>query len=355
MSAARRDGNVIRFDPNSPQLERIRSEPVQLAEIPVEEVSAPGKVEVNPGRVSRVTLPVAGRVREVTVGLGDSVRQGQTILTVESPEVSSTQSALRQAEANISQAKATVAKSDADLARARDLFANRAIAQKDVLAAETAFVQAKASLEQATAARDEALRKLRLFGLTPNGKEQLVNVRAPVPGKVIELSVTPGEYRNDTSMPVMTIADLSTVWVASDIPETAIRFIRVGEPVAINIDAFPDRTFTGTVKRIGDLVDPQTRTIRVRSELNNSAGQFRPEMFATIRLSQGSRPAMVISKSALYQEQDNTAVFRELRRGEFEEIPVTVFWQDNDRAAIRGELHPGDQVVVDGVAQLHAY
>ena len=103
------------------------------------------------------------------------------------------------------------------------------------------------------------------------------------------------------------------------------------------------------------VVDPQTRTIKVRAELNNSAGQFRPEMFATIRLSQGFRPAMVISKSALYQEQDRTTVFRELRRGEFEEIPVTVFWQDNDRAAIRGELHPGDQVVVDGVAQLRAY
>jgi cobalt-zinc-cadmium efflux system membrane fusion protein len=305
--------------------------------------------------VSRVSIPVAGRVREVTVGLGDSVRQGQTILTLESPDVSATQSALRQAEANIAQSKATVAKSDADLARAKDLLANRAIAQKDVLAAETALAQAKASLEQATASRDEALRKLQLFGLTPDGKEQLVRVRAPVPGKVIELSVTPGEYRNDTSMPVMTIADLSTVWVASDVPETAIRFIRIGEPVEITIDAFPDRTFTGTVKHIADLVDPQTRTIKVRAELNNSAGQFRPEMFATIRHSQGSRPALVIPKAALFQEQDRTTVFRELRRGEFEEIPVTVFWQDNDRAAIRGDLHPGDQVVVDGVAQLRAY
>src|SRR5215475_1490482 len=118
-------------------------------------------------------------------------------------------------------------------------------------------------------------------------------------------------------MTALTIADLPSRWLASDIPETAIRFIRVGEPVAINLDAFPDHTFAGTVKRIGDLVDPQTRTIKVRSELNNSAGQFRPEMFATIRLSRGFRPAMVISKSALYQEQDNTAVFRELRRGEF--------------------------------------
>jgi cobalt-zinc-cadmium efflux system membrane fusion protein len=354
-NAARRSGNVIQFDVHSPQLERIRSAPVAEAEVPVEELSAPGKVELNPGRVSRVALPVAGRVREVLVGLGDSVRQGQTILTVESPDVSSTQSALRQAEANVSQSKATVAKAEADLARAQDLLANRAIAQKEVLAAETALAQAKASLDQATASRDEALRKLQLFGLTPDGKEQLVNVRAPVPGKVVEISITPGEYRNDTSMPVITIADLNTVWVTADVPESAIRFIRVGDPVTIGLSAFPDRTFSGRVKRIGDLVDPQTRTIKVRAELDNSSGQLRPEMFATIRHSQGSKRAMVIPKSALYQQQDRITVFRERKRGEFEEVPVTVFWQDNNRAAIQGDLHPGDQVVVDGVAQLRAY
>jgi membrane fusion protein, heavy metal efflux system len=354
-NAGRREGNIIKFDPDSPQLEHIRAASVEAAEVPVEELSAPGKVELNPGRVSRVSLPVAGRVREVMVGLGDPVRQGQTILTVESPDVSATQAALRQAEANISQARATVAKSEADLARAQDLLANRAIAQKEVLAAETALAQAKASLEQAIASRDDATRKLQLLGLPGDAKDQLVAVRAPVPGKVVDISVTPGEFRPDTSMPVMTIADLSTVWVAADVPETAIRLIRIGEPVSITISAFPDRTFRGTVKRIGDLVDPQTRTIKVRAELDNSSGQFRPEMFATIRHSQGLKKAMVIPKSALFQQQDRTTVFRERSRGEFEELPVTVFWQDNNRAAIQGDLHPGDQIVVDGVAQLRAY
>jgi membrane fusion protein, heavy metal efflux system len=354
-NAAVRSGNIIKFDIDSPQLARILVAPVESSSVPVEEVSAPGKVELNPSRVSHVTLPVAGRVREVLVGLGDAVRQGQTLMTVESPDVSATQSALRQAEANISQAKATVAKSEADLARAQDLLANRAIAQKEVLAAETALAQTKASLEQAMAARDEALRKLRVLGLSGTDKEQLVKVRAPVPGKVVEISVTAGEYRNDTSMPVMTIADLNTVWVSADVPETSIRFIRVGEAVSINMPAFPDRTFTGRVKRIGDLVDPQTRTIKVRAELDNSQGLFRPEMFATVRYSQGSKLAAVIPKSALFQQQDRTTVFRELSPGEFEELPVTIFWQDSARAAIRGELHPGDQVVVDGVAQLRAY
>jgi len=353
--AAVRSGNIIKFDINSPQLARIQVAPVESATVPIGELAAPGKVELNPGRVSRVALPVPGRVREVLAGLGDPVRQGQTVMTVESPDVSALQSALRQAEANISQARATVAKAEADLARAQDLLANRAIAQKEVLAAETALAQTNASLEQANASRDEALRKLRLLGLTADNSEQLVNVRAPVSGKVVDISVVQGEYRNDTSAPVMTIADLSTVWVSADVPETAIRLIRIGEPVSITIPAFPDSTFTARVRRIGDLVDPQTRTIKVRAELDNSSGQFRPEMFATIRHSQGSRTAIVIPKSALFQQQDRTTVFRQRSDGEFEEVPVVVFWQDSNRAAIQGQLRTGDQVVVDGVTQLRAY
>ena len=122
-------------------------------------------MELDPGRVSRVVLPVAGRVREVLAALGDPVKRGQPLLTLDSPEVSALQSTLRQAEASESQAKATLAKSEADLARVRDLLANRAIAQKEVLSAETVMAQSKAALEQALAGRDDVARKLGLLGL----------------------------------------------------------------------------------------------------------------------------------------------------------------------------------------------
>jgi cobalt-zinc-cadmium efflux system membrane fusion protein len=242
------------------------------------------------------------------------------------------------------------------LARAGDLLANRAIAQKEVLAAEAAVAQAKATLEQALASRDEVLRKLQLLGLEPgNIDQQWITVRAPVPGKVVEIATGPGEYRNDTAGPVLTVADLSIVWVSADVPENAIRLIQVGEPVLITLPAFPDQTFRGRVKRVGDLVDPQTRTIKVRAELNNTDGRLRPEMFATIRHTHGARQAIVIPKSALFQQQDRTTVFRERAPGEFEEVAVTVAWQDERRAAVQSGLKVGDRVVVDGVTQLRAY
>src|SRR5262249_36115398 len=182
-----------------------------------------------------------------------------------------------------------------------------------------------------------------------------IAVRAPVAGKVVDVAVAPGEYRNDTSAAVLTIADLSTVWVAADVPESRIGRIQVGEPVSIALAAFPDRTFTGRVKRIADQVEPQTRTIKVRAELNNSQGQFRPEMSATIRHSRGFEKSLVAPRSALFQQQDRTTVYVERAPGEFEEVAVTISWQDDRRAAIQSGLHEGDRIVTDGVTQLRAY
>jgi len=355
LAVARRDGNRVKFPAGHPQLSRIRVAPVETAQIPQDEVVAPGKVELDPGRLSRVALPVAGRINRVLVGLGDAVTAGQPVLSLESTEVSGVTSALRQASANLSQANATLAKSEADLARSRDLLADRAIAQKEVLAAEATVAQSKAAVEQAQATRDEAMRKLEILGLQPGSMDQRVTVKAPVSGKVVELTGASGDYRNDTNTPVMTIADLSSVWVAADVPEDRIRLIRPGESVEISMPAFPGERLTGRVRRIGDAVDPQTRTIKVRAELDNPSGRYKPEMFASIRHVHGYSVLPVIPRAALLQQQDTNTVFVERGPGEFEEVPVVIAWQDEKRVAIRQGLSAGERVVVDGTTQLKAY
>jgi len=90
------------------------------------------------------------------------------------------------------------------------------------------------------------------------------------------VSVVPGEFRNDLNANVITIADLSTVWVASDVAESDIRFIRLGERVDIELTAYPGETFHGQVTRLADSVDPQTRTIKVRAEMANPMNPFGP-------------------------------------------------------------------------------
>jgi cobalt-zinc-cadmium efflux system membrane fusion protein len=353
-STARRIGDTIELSPDSPQLKRIQVGDVRAEGVPVDEVIAPGRIEANPNRISKIALPVAGRIRSVLVGLGDSVREGQPIILIESSEVSTAQSAYRRAEADVSQAQAALAKADADLQRTRDLFQNKAIAQKEVIASESESARTKAALAQAEATREEILQRIRILGIQPGGMDQAVVVRATVSGKVVDIGVTSGEYRNDTNQPVMTLADLSTVWVAADVPESAIRLIRIGEPVTITMPAFPDRTFSGWVKKTGDTVDPETRTIKVRAELQNPQGQFRPEMFAQIRSDHGTRELSTIPKTALLQEEGRSIVYVERAPGRFQEVPVTVASQGSDRIAIADGVHPGDRVVTGGAMLLRA-
>jgi len=230
----------------------LKIESVLLAEVPMHEVIAPGKIEANPNRVSRVVLPLAGRISSVLVKLGDQVQAGAALLALESPESDAAVSTNLQAQALIAQAKSTLLKAQSDLDRIKDLYAHNAIAKKEVVNAEAALAQAQSTVDQSAAAQKQALRRLEILGLTPTDFGQKLIVRASISGKILDLNVAPGEFRNDLSTPLLTIADLSTVWVASDVPESDIRFIDPGESITIELTAYPGEVFRGRVTRIAD-------------------------------------------------------------------------------------------------------
>ncbi|HYZ85345.1 MAG TPA: efflux RND transporter periplasmic adaptor subunit, partial [Bryobacteraceae bacterium] len=312
-------------------------------------------IEMNPNRVSKIALPVAGRVTQVLVGLGDFVQKGQPLLRLDSPDAGAAQSAYRQAQAGIAQSKAMLAKAEADLARANDLFANRAIAGKEVIASQTVVTQSHAQLDQAVAALEDARQRLEVLGLRPGSFQQPIVVPATVSGKVIEIAVVPGEYRTDTSAAVMTIADLSTVWAAADVPEADIRYVSAGDQVAIHFGAYPNETFRARVMKVADLLDPQTRTIKVLAELPNPHGRFHPDMFVQMRQSRGSESLPVVPRGAVLETQGKTTVYVERARGEFYEVPVTIAREEGDRIALRSGVKAGDQVVVQGTVLLKGY
>jgi cobalt-zinc-cadmium efflux system membrane fusion protein len=349
---ARSDEAVIA--PDSPKLAQIRTAPVEMSLVPVGGVAAPGKVEANANRLSHVVLPVAGRISAVLVKIGDFVRQGQPLVTLESPEVDAAVSGYQQAQAGVMQAKSALAKAQMDLDREKDLFEHGAVPEKEVLNAKAVAVQAQAAVEQAQAAVEQAFRRLQILGIGAGGFGQRVTVRAPISGKVLDMSVVNGEFRNDLSAPVMTIADLSSVWVTSDVPETAIRFIHLGEPVTIHLAAYPAESFHGRVRLIGDTVDPQTRTVKVRAELANPDGRLKPEMFGDIQLSEHTEERPTIPASAVFASGGKTLVWREVRKGVFERVDVVTGAQAGDRIAVLQGLKPADRIVVDGVMLLAA-
>lgn len=350
--AGRQPSGRVALPPGSPKLARIRSAVVEMRAAPVDEIIAPGKVEANPNRISRITMPVPGRVSRVLVKLGDAVEQGQPLLVVDSPEAGAAIAAYRQAQSQARVAASALQKAQADLARLKELHENRAAALKDVLAAQNDVAQAQAAVDLAQNAREEARHRLELLGIDPASPTPQVPVRAPLSGKVLELSVVPGEYRTDTNAPLMTIADLGTVWITADVPESMIRLVHLGEGLEVTLAAFPGETFRGRVARIADLVDPQSRTVKVQAEIPNPTGRLRPEMFGQIRHVHSVRPFPAVPAGALLQLEGRNVVWIEEAPGAYRAVPVQTGSARNGMVTILSGLKPGDRIVIDGVTLL---
>jgi cobalt-zinc-cadmium efflux system membrane fusion protein len=348
-TAATSDADVITVPAGA---EQVRTAAVESADVPLDEVVAPARVGIDPNRVSRVLLPVAGRIAEVMAKLGDRVERGQAVVTVESPDADAAVGAARQAEAAERQAAAAQIKAEADVARVKDLLEHGAAAQKDLLAASNDRAQALAAVESARAAREQAHRRIELLGLRPFAFGQRVTVRAPIDGTVLELSVAPGEYRTDTAASLMTVADLSRVWVSAEVAEPAIGSIRVGDSVAITLVAFPGRELAGRVTRIADIVDPQTRTVKVHVQLPNPDGRLRPDMFGSMRHAGVARRVPVLPMAAIVREYGRSMVFVERTPGHFARREVELGARTGSRVAVLSGVSVGERVVVDGAVLL---
>jgi cobalt-zinc-cadmium efflux system membrane fusion protein len=349
--AAAPSGRVV-LPAGSPKLDHIRVAPVSMGLFVLGEVTAPSKVEFNPNRVSHVLMPVGGRIREVLAHLGDSVSAGQPLISIESPDAAAALAAYTQAQAQVRQGQSAVLKSERDLSRVRLLNEHGAVALKDVQSAENDGVQAQANLEQAQAGTAAALQRLKMLGMDPNGTASEVFARAPIAGKVVDIAVSPGEYRNDTSATLMTVADLSTVWLTAQVPETQIRNIQLGEAVQAEFAAYPGEVFHARVMRIAETVDPQTRTIKVDAEVPNPSGRLRPEMFGQIHHLHAPSSAPAVPVSAVLQLGGGSVVWVEESRGVFQERPVVLGERSNDLMPVISGLSAGERIVVDGVTLL---
>lgn len=349
---------LVIVPPDSPQTRQLRVEPVRAQPMPTDEVAAPARVIINPNRISRVLPPVQGRIVTVLVKLGDSVAEGQPLVTMDSPDADAAISTYLQAEASVRQSKAAVTKTRADVERARNLLPFQGISEKDAQAAENDFATAQSSLETAQATREQALRKLNLLGLKPEDIHQGYVVRASIAGVITDINVTPGEYRaavtsaGDIASPLMSIADLSTVWVACDVPEPSISLIHLGDAVDITLVAYPGKVLSGRVARIASTLDPQTRTLRVHVDLPNPEQKFVPEMFGMMRHPGPVRMTPVVPSAAIVEEYGYSEVFVELRPGEFERRVVSTGVRGRDNVAITSGLRVNERVIVDGAILL---
>ena len=304
-----------------------------------DQILANGIVAADVSRSYAVNALSSGRVVDVRARLGDDVQKGQLLLTMTSPDMS-------QAFADYQKFEADAALAKAQLDRTQLLYSHGATPQKDLEVAEDTCN--KANVDTKTAEE-----RIRLLGGDPQRISPSIEIHAPVSGTIIEQNVTSaaGIKSLDNSPNLFTIADLSNVWILCDVYENDLARVHLGDRAEIELNAYPNRQLAGRVTNISKLLDPNTRSAKVRIELPNEAGILRPNMFATLHfVSQGTETRTVIPSSAVLRLQDRDWVFVKLndqrfRRTEVQAGPVNA---DRTQQVLSG-LRLGDRVVTDAL------
>lgn len=300
-------------------------------------IDAPGVIQAAPEKLVKITPPLTGRIVRLHHQLGDAVKAGDALVTIDSPDLGSAYNDQIKAQATLAQARQ-------EFERQKALQEEDISAKKDFEAARLAFLAAQSDAQAITD-------RLAQLGASVGGASRREYViRAPIAGRIVDMNGALGGYWNETTASIMTVADLSTVWLSASVPEKDLSQIFVGQAARIIPNAYANHAFDGTVKYIGDLLDPDTRTASVRVALDNRAGLFKPGMFARVGLAGASHPTLLVPASALLQSGLYTRVFVEQAPFQFESRMVTVGVTVGNRVEVLSGLKAGERIVTkDGV------
>ena len=300
-------------------------------------------VQPNENELAEVTTLTRGRVVEVLVDVGKDVKKGERLALLDSAD-------LGMAEGAYLKAAARQHESQLAFDRAENLHEHRAISLAELQRRE-------AEMKTARADAREASHRLALLGVPAQELQRLereqtirsdMAIRAPFAGRVIMRNITRGEVV-ETSRNCFTIADLSDVWVVANVPEKDVRFIRLKDRVHVMIPAYPHGLYSGTVTYISDVLDPSTRTMRVRVTVLNPDRILKPEMFAMVRVYASPQPAaLAVPLTAVQQDGTGKLLFVRRPDNRFESRRVLLGDELDGKTIILEGLHEGDEVVVKG-------
>lgn len=296
--------------------------------------SLPATVEADPARLMKVSPPLAGRIVSIGKQLGEAVKAGDILFTIDAADAAQATS-----DAHKAQAALTLARRNLDRQRELD---------KSGIAAGHDVEQAQNDYEQAASEAARAAARLSELGVRGN-TGHLLAVRAPMSGHVVDLNAAAGAYWNDATAPIMTVADLSQVFVTANAQEKDLEQLYTGQAASVKFDAYAD-PLPAKVRFIGELLDPDTRTVKVRMLLANPDGRLKPGMFAQASFFARPHPGILVPMTAVVQSGFDSRSFVETAPWQFEPRNVKLGAQIGDRVEITAGLKAGERVVVkDGV------
>jgi len=287
-NAEQSKGATPLHDPNSidlsdTQLASVKVEPIEEREFPLEK-EAVGSIDFNEDMETQVFTPYQGKIIALYAAVGDDVKKGQTLFTIDSPD-------LLQAESTLIAAAGVLDLTTRNLARLRELYKSLAIAQKDL---EQAISDQQTAEGNLRAARDS----VRIFGKTDGEIDRIVAERtadptlvvpSPISGRITARNAAPGLFVQPANPPPpYVVADINTMWMLANVVEADSPAFRIGQPVRVRLGAFPGRAFEGHITTIGASVDPNTRRVLVRSEVSDPQHELRSGMFGNFTIGVGA-------------------------------------------------------------------
>jgi membrane fusion protein, heavy metal efflux system len=332
-------------DLSESQLAAVKVAPVEERDFPIEK-EAVGSIDFNEDMEVQVFTPYQGRIIALFAQVGDDVKKGQTLFTIDSPD-------LLQAESTLIAAAGVLELTTRNLARLKDLYTTQAVSQHDVEQATSDQQTAEGNLR---AARDA----VRIFGKTDADIDRIVSQRiadptlvvpSPIAGRITARSAAPGLLVQPGNAPApYIVADIDTMWMLANVAENDSPAFRAGQQVQVKLGAFPDRMFDGKIKTIGAAVDPNTRRVLVRSEINDPEHELRSGMFGNFTISIGApQRSLAVPLDGVVREGDGTqTVWTTSDRRRFTKQTVKIGEQREGYRQILEGLQPGQLVATDG-------
>lgn len=307
----------------------------------------PATVQANQNELAEVTTLIRGRVVKVSVDVGQDVKKGTLLAMLHSVD-------LGVAEGDYLKAGARLHEAELAHLRAKDLYENMAVSLAELQRREAAMKTARAELR-------EAKNRLELLGVPLEEIGRLereltikanMPLRAPFDGRVITRNITRGEVV-ETEQKLFTVANLTDVWVIGNVPEKEVRFIRKDQEVTVVLAAYPHAIFRGAITYVGDVLDPATRTMRLRVTVPNPDRLLKPEMFAIVSVfATSSSDALSVSLASVQDGPGGKIVFVQREDGAFEARTVKLGDEEGDVVRVLEGVKAGEQVVTKGAFAL---
>ena len=300
----------------------------------------PGSVAYNAFQTTPVITQVSGPVTQVLVYPGQTVRAGQPMLYVSSPDYA-------QLRSSYLKARDAYTLAQTNLERDQDLYTHHAVAQMDLLQAQSARNQAMADLQ----ASEQALQVIGIHDptrLADGPASSRIPLLAPIAGEVVERMVQPGQVIQAGSTQAFTISNMSTVWVLANVYQNDLSHIHMGDQATVETDAFPAK-FHGRISYIAPSLDPDTRTLKVRIVTNNPQGMLKKDMYVTAIVQSGVTKALTIpDDSVLRNDVNEPFVYVLSGTHQFSQRLVTIGQSENGQTQILSGLNEGDKVAGNG-------